>query len=139
MRDSGSQSVAIPKDAVITSARLEVQAASTQWLSIGFEIGVDAAGSSAPFSAAAPPSGRALLAPRLAHSSNSQWVAGTWYSFGDLTAMIQALVSRADWTAGNALSLVVRGTGAAYGRKFARSFEGGAATAPRLIVTYVMP
>jgi hypothetical protein len=132
-------SVAIPRNAVITSARLEVQAASTQWLTIGFEVGLEAAASSAPFSAAAPPSGRALLTPRLTHSSNSQWVAGTWYSFGDLSPMIQALVSRADWTTGNALSLLVRGTGPAYGRKFARSFEGGAATAPRLIVTYVMP
>jgi hypothetical protein len=80
-----------------------------------------------------------LLTPRVAHSSNTQWVSGTWYSFADLTPLLQALVTRTDWDAGNALSLVMRGTGSAYGRKFARSFEAGAATAPRLVVTYVTP
>jgi hypothetical protein len=131
--------VGIPRNATITSARLEVQASSTQWLSIGFEIGAEAAATSLPFSAAAPPSSRVLLTPRVAHSSNTQWVSGTWYSFADLTPLLQALVSRSDWNAGNALALVMRGTGSAYGRKFARSFEAGAATAPRLVVTYVVP
>jgi hypothetical protein len=131
--------VGIPRNATITSARLEVQASSTQWLSIGFEIGAEAAGTSLPFSAAAPPSGRVLLTPRVAHSSNTQWVSDTWYSFADLTPLLQALVTRPDWDAGNALSLVMRGTGSAYGRKFARAFESGAATAPRLVVTYVTP
>ncbi len=131
--------VGIPRNATITAARLEVQAASTQWLSIGFELGAEAAGSSLPFSTAAPPSGRVLLTPRVAHSSNTQWVAGTWYSFADLTPLLQALVTRADWDAGNALSLILRGTGSAYGRKFARSFEAGAATAPRLVISYVVP
>ena len=131
--------VAIPRNATITAARLEVQASSTQWLSIGFEIGAEAAGTSLPFSAAAPPSGRVLLTPRVAHSSNTQWVSGTWYSFADLTPLLQALVARPDWDAGNALALVMRGTGSAYGRKFARSFEAGAATAPRLVISYVVP
>ena len=129
----------IPRGATITAARLEVQAASTQWLTIGFEMGLEASASAAAFSAAAPPSARTLLAPRVAHTSNTQWMSGTWYAFEDITPLVQALVTRADWSPGNALALILRGTGGAYGRKFARAFEAGAATAPRLVVSFVVP
>jgi hypothetical protein len=131
--------LAIPRNATITAARLEVQAASTQWLTIGLEIGLEAAASSAVFSAAAPPSARTLLTPRTPHSSNAQWLANTWYSLGDVTALVQALVNRGDWNLGNAAAFVLRGTGGAFGRKFVRAFEGGAAAAPRLIVSYTVP
>ena len=41
------------------------------------------------------------------------------------------------WAAGNALSLVFRGTGSAWARKHVAAAESGAATAPRLVVTYM--
>ena len=56
--------VTIPRNATITAARLEVNAASTAWIILGFEFGIDAAASSAAFSAASLPSARTLLAPR---------------------------------------------------------------------------
>jgi hypothetical protein len=131
--------VSIPRNATITSARLEVNAAATQWIGLGFEIGIEAASTSAPFGTAARPSQRTLLTPRVQHSSDGQWIAGTWYQLDQIAPIVQALVTRSDWNAGNALALVLRGTGNAWARKSAQAYEGTAALAPRLVVTYVVP
>ena len=45
-------------------------------------------------------------------------------------AFIQPAINQAGWASGNALTLVVRGAGQNWARKFATAFEGGAALAP---------
>ena len=65
-----------------------------------------------------------------------QWLAGTWYQLDQLASLLQPTVNQAGWASGNAVSLVVRGAGQNWARKFATAFEGGAAFAPRLVVTY---
>ena len=128
--------VTIPAGATITSARLETNAASTQWNRIAFEFAIEAAANSAAFTATSRPSQRPLLAPRVAHSTDVQWTANTWYQLEQIAPILQAAINQPGWTSGNAVSLILRGTGSAWGRKFVRAFEGGAATAPRLVVTY---
>ncbi len=128
--------VTIPAGATVTAARVELTAAATQWNAVQFEFAAEAAGNSAPFSTTSRPSQRTLLAPRVAHASDAQWVAGTRYALDDITAVIQAAVSQPAWASGQALSVIVRGTGGAWARKFISSVEGGAAVAPRLVVTY---
>jgi hypothetical protein len=128
--------VTVPAGAIITSARLEANAASSQWTTMAFEFAAEAAVNSAAFSATSRPSQRLLLAPRVAHSSNVQWVANSWYALDEIAPLLQAVIAQPGWTSGNAVSLVVRGAGFAWGRKFVRAFEGGAAFAPRLVVTY---
>ena len=127
----------IPPGATISAARIEMNAAQTQWLSIGFEIGIENSGSAAVFSANARPSSRTLTAGRVSHVSNTQWVANNWYAIGEVSPLLQEVVRRADWTATSAAAFVLRGTGATWGRKFARSVEGAPAQAPRLVVTYI--
>jgi hypothetical protein len=131
--------VTIPRNATITSARLEVNAASTTWITLGFEFGIEAAASSAAFSAASLPSSRTLLTPRVQHSSNAQWTANAWITLDEIAPIVQALVARGDWNPGNALGLILRGTAGAWSRKPIKGFETGAATAPRLVVTYTVP
>jgi hypothetical protein len=130
--------VAIPNGATITSAHLEVNALGTQWHRLNFEFAMEAAATSASFTTS-PPSQRALLAPRVAHSSDSQWVGDTWYPLNDIGPLLQAAVNQAGWNAGNAVALVLRGTGGLWGRKFAHAFESDSARAPRLVVTYSTP
>ena len=113
----------LPQGATITSARLEVNAASTQWVGMAFEFGIEAALNSQPFTTTSRPSQRTLLTPRVAHVSDQQWVTSTWYALDDLTPIVQALVNQPGWNAGNALALVLRGTGDNWARKFARAFE----------------
>ena len=107
-----------------------------RWITLGFEFGIEAAASSAAFSAASLPSARTLLAPRVLHSSNQQWTANSWIVLDDLSTVLQALVNRADWNPGNALGLIVRGTAGAWSRKPINSFETTATMAPRLVVSY---
>ena len=71
--------VTIPRNATITSARLEVRSAGPQRGAIAFDLGIEASGNSAPFSAASPPATRALLAPRVTHASDTRWSNRTWY------------------------------------------------------------
>ena len=131
--------VTIPAGATITSARLEVTASSTQWQRIAFDFGMEAAASSAAFSASSLPSQRTLLVPRVSHSSDAQWLAGTAYQLDQIATILQAVVNQPAWTSGNAVGLVLRGTGQAWGRKFTRFFDGDPAAAPRLVVTYTVP
>jgi hypothetical protein len=129
----------VPAGATITAARIEVTAATTQWNSVAFEFAAEAAGNSAAFSTASRPSQRTLLIPRVTHSSDVQWTAGTRYALNDISAVIQAVVNQPAWAAGQALGVVVRGTAGAWARKFIASAEGGAAAAARLVVTYTVP
>src|SRR5207247_1566485 len=129
-------SVSIPAGATVRSARLEVRAAQTQWISIAFRLGAEASGNSAAFSASSRPSQRTLVTPFVSHSSNVNWTTGTWYQLDEMASIVQAVVSRADWAAGNSLSIVASGNGGTWSRKFITSYEGGAANAARLIVTY---
>ena len=97
------------------SARLEVNAASTQWQRMAFEYGADAAANSPAFTTTALPSQRVLLAPRVTHTSNAQWMANTWYQLEEIAPILQAVIAQTGWTSGNAVSLVLRGTGSGLG------------------------
>jgi hypothetical protein len=131
--------VDIPRGSTILAARLEVNAAQTQWISLQYQIGIENVASSPVFSTSSRPSTRLLATPRVNHSSNVQWVSGTWYAIDALGPLVQAVTDRADWTRLNSLAIVLRGTGGAWGRKFVRGRDGGVATAPRLVVTYQPP
>jgi hypothetical protein len=50
----------------------------------------------------------------------------------DLSPVIQAVVSREDWSTGNSIAIIVDGSG----RRTAKSYDGGAATAPLLHVEW---
>ena len=132
--------LAIPPGAVVTSARLELRAASQQWLSMNFEFAVEAVGEqravlggqsgrrSARCSRSGcctPPTHSGWPAPGISSTSWPRWCSRRSTSPG--------------WAAGNALSVVVRGAGQSWARKFATAFESGAAYAPRLVVTFRQP
>jgi glucose/arabinose dehydrogenase len=129
--------VTIPQGAEVVSARLEVNAAATQWNQLAFEIAAEAAANSTPFGAASLPSQRQLLPARAVHSSDEQWLANSWYAVStDLAPMLQQLVGQPGWASGNAASLIVRGQGSAWARKRIAAFETAPARAARMVVTY---
>lgn len=129
--------IQVPRGATITAARLEFYSpSSSQWLTINLQIAGDAADNSAPFSASAMPSQRVLTTARVAHTSNVNWAANTWYQFTEMRTVVQEIISRPNWQAGNNLSIILVGTGSAWGRKFISTYERGATFAPRLVITY---
>ncbi len=58
--------------------------------------------------------------------------AGTAQRTEDLAPVIQEIVSRGNWTSGNALALLITGSG----RRVAEAFEGGGTIAPLLHIEY---
>ena len=128
--------VNLPQGTTIVSAALELHAADNQWLTIEMDIAGDAATNSAPFSPADAPSDRTLTTAIVSHSSNTGWTVNTWYELADITSILQEIVNQPGWVSGNSLSLIIQGTGGPWGAKFATSYDGSPALAPRLIVTY---
>ena len=112
--------------AVISSARLELRSASDAVADDRLRVrhrggGQQRAVLSGEPPVAAHPAGAA--GPALV---DVQWLAGTWYQLDQLASLLQPVVNQAGWASGNAVSLVVRGAGQNWARKFATAFEGGA-------------
>jgi hypothetical protein len=128
--------VAIPAHATISSAHVDVVSSQTQWNAYSMTIAADATGNSAALTSSSTPSQRALTTATVTHNDDVLWVADATYSLDDMTAVIQELVSRPDWVSGNAMSVIMKGTGGAYARKFVTSFDGSSTDAPKLIVTF---
>ena len=128
--------VGVPRGATIRSAYLEVYSIQTAWIRLSIGIGAEASGNSPQFSSTSRPSQRLLGAASVTHSSDVQWLANTWYRLGDVSSVIQEVVSRSDWQAGNSLSLILKGGGSSWARKFVASFERSPVNAPRLVVSY---
>ena len=105
----GSPGANLRRGATIVSARVEVNAAATQWISLQYEVGADNTGNSAPaFGHRAPVWMRALAAPRIAHASNEAWVGGTPHAIDGLAPLAQAVICCADGAPLNSLQYLCR-------------------------------
>src|SRR3989344_1757568 len=131
--------IAIPRGSTITNARFEVRSSGAQWITIGYDIYTDNSGNSQPFTTSSKPSDRTLSTNKVSHTSDSQWLADTWYSSNDIANLIQEIVNREDWQSGNNLSIITKGTVGTWGIKNAVSFDGSASFAPKLVITFTDP
>ena len=107
--------LAIPPAAIITSASVQFAAGAAQSGAAGFEITAQAIGNAPAFSTTASD-----INNRPITATSVLWQPGAWNTVGertaaqrtpDLTALVQAVVSRGDWASGNALVLTLEGTG----------------------------
>ncbi len=128
--------VLIPKGAKIISATLQVYSIQDAWISMQFQYAGEKSGTSASFTSTSLPSSRVLTTARVNHSSNVKWKANTAYKLDSITPIIQEIVNGASWQSGNNLSLILKGKGTGYGRKFVSSIDNGLANAPKLLVTF---
>ena len=128
--------VAVPKGATITAAsvRFRVDESSADATSLTIR-GHDAD------DAAAFGMDDGDLSSRPVTAAQVPWTPGSWLTPGldqetpDLAPVIQELVDRAGWSAGNSVVLLLTGTG----RRVAESYEGSAAGAAVLHVEYAPP
>ena len=64
------------------------------------------------------------------------WVEDNQVSTPNLAALVQSVVSQANWCGGNSLAFVLQATGSDRGIREAHSFEEGNTKQPRLVVEY---
>lgn len=102
----------IPANATVQSASIEF-IADGGWISTGVSFFGDLS-NKGPFSSTNSPSARTLTANKASYSDNVKWEAGKAYSY-DVTEPVRELIG----TGGkSSLTLIAKGTGSKYGRKF---------------------
>jgi chitodextrinase len=128
--------VGIPQGATIVSASVQFTADEADAGAAALMVRGEAADDAAPFSTAAGDvSGRAATAASAAWSP-PDWTlvgeAGAAQRTPDLSAVVQEIVARPGWAPGNALVLVVSGSGT----RIAEAYDGAPNAAPVLRVEY---
>lgn len=127
----------IPKTATITKAWVQFRAHSVKTGSTSLLIQGQAADNAAIFTTT-----RYNVSSRARTSASVAWNPPAWSVTGergpaqqtpDLSAIIQQIVSRPGWASGNALALIVTGTGV----RAATAYEGGSGVAATLHVEWV--
>jgi hypothetical protein len=79
-------------------------------------------------------SNRPLTSTSVAWSPGA-WTSGTAYNSPNLASIVQEIVNRPGWAGGNSMAFIITGTGS----RSADSYNGNAANAPKLVVTYTTP
>ncbi|MFN0200304.1 MAG: hypothetical protein ACKVTZ_02220, partial [Bacteroidia bacterium] len=77
-------------------------------------------------------SSRALTTASTAWSSSTAWVTGTDYNSPSIVSTIQEIVNQGAWASGNAIAIIISGTGS----RSSDSYNSSPATAAKLTVTY---
>jgi len=131
--------LSIPQGAIIESAHVQFQTDETNTSATVLSIQAEAAENAAEFSAQPGD-----LSGRTRTCAAVVWNPPGWQIDGehgagqctpDLSAVIRAVIARPGWQSGNALALLISGSG----KRVASSFDGAAETAPLLDVVYSMP
>ncbi|WP_378184119.1 fibronectin type III domain-containing protein [Aquimarina sp. SS2-1] len=136
------RSLALPKNATITSAYLQFTADESNSANAELEISLHNSNNSPAFSNSDKVSNRTTFSSKVTWNPNS-WSSGqngTAQRSPNLKNMVQSLVNKSGWTSGNNASFIIRGKGISLtntsAKRVADSYEGGAGKAARLIVNY---
>jgi len=127
------QNINIPQGQTLTGAYLEFTADENQTATTNLSIKAEATGNAL----AIPETSYALTNKSKTNATTSwnnipAWTEGVSYTSPDIKAVVQEIVNRGDWASGNAMTFIVEGSG----KRVARSFDGAAGFAPKLIVEY---
>jgi len=134
------QNIAIPPGAQIKTATLKI-CSYTNLLkySVDCAIGAEAADNPPDFSG----NTRALSSLSTTGASttwdlraSAPWTPNTWYDSPDVGVVIQEIVNRPGWSAGNALAVIFKGNSFDGGERRFWSYDGDSSKAARLIITY---
>lgn len=129
------QNVAIPRNATITNAYVQFTTDETANANGSLAIQGDNVGNSVAFSTTNKVSTRSRTQAQVS------WTPPTWTTIGEaganqqtpnISAVIQEIVSQSTWSSGNALSLIITGTG----RRVAEAYDGLPSGAAELVVMY---
>lgn len=124
--------VTIPKGARIDSAIIKMKAAQSTSASASFTIAGEASDNAAAYASAIDNIKKRVRTQMSTSWQPSAWTTGSTYATGDFKTVLQEIIDRSGWQSGNAAAFVITGTGI----REAVAFDGTAADAPKLVVTY---
>ena len=127
--------VNVPQGAVITEATIQFTVDEAQSEVTHLSFGLEDADSAAPFSTATNNIGGRPLVPYEITWQPAPWVAGqagTAQRSPNLAGLVQEVVSRDGWRKGNAIAVIVEGSG----HRTADAFEKAGGSTPVLHITY---
>ncbi len=130
------EAIDIPRGAEITAASVAFTVDEPSGVETRLDIHGEAIGNAPRFTEEA-----ADVSSRPMTTASVAWAPDPWIGIGkpkvtpDLTAIIQEIVNRNDWVAGNSIALIVSGEGL----RTAVSFDGDPARAPALTIDFVVP
>lgn len=132
--------VAVPQNAIITNAYIQFTVDEDDTLTGDkFIYAEDVDNASTFTSVNFNISSRPRIADSVTWSNIPTWpvvgAAGTDQQTPDISTLIQSMVNRGGWASGNALNLLLHGTG----ERVAESYDGSSAAAPELIVEFYIP
>ncbi|MBN1670144.1 MAG: fibronectin type III domain-containing protein [Kiritimatiellae bacterium] len=128
--------VAVPPGATVTKAYLQFKADETGSAATSLTIRGQDADNAGTFTSAA-----GNITSRSATTASVAWSPAAWNTVGeagaaqrtpDIAAVVQEIVDRAGWANGNALAILITGTG----KRTAEAYEGDNAGAPLLHIEY---
>ena len=127
--------VDVPQGAIIQNASLQFTAANTHSDTTAFTIEVETSDNSAEFTTASNDISSRTTTSQVSWTPSS-WNDGEVYSKADdgvdITSILQEVIDRANWCGGNALSVIITGSG----HRSAVSYDGNASEAPVLNIEY---
>ncbi len=121
----------IPHGAIITSAYIEFNARDNTSSSTTLQLLGEDVDSSFTFSSTANNITNRKTTSAVVNWEPAAWSSGSFEQTPDLSGIIQEIINRSNWKTGNALSIIVSGTG----KRRAWSYDG-TGTAPKLHVEY---
>jgi hypothetical protein len=132
------KNINVPKNAIITNAYIQFTVDETNSTTINLNIYGQDIGNAPTFTTTANNiTSRAKTSPAVAWSP-AAWTtigtAGVGQQTPNISSIIQQIVNRSDWVANNALVLFVNGGV----RRTASAYDGVAAEAPKLFITYTV-
>ncbi len=127
--------LAIPKDAEITSAYMEFRAAESDSGSLTVEIAAQDADNATTFDGSSSDLSNRALTSNKATWSPGSWSQNQFYQTSDISDVVEELVGRAGWSAGNSAVFIIKYLSGSGGRD-AVSRNSQAANAPRIIINY---
>ena len=128
----------IPQGAIITSAYIQFQTDEVTTGATSLVIRGEDSGDAAAFTSTAYD-----VSSRVQTDASVSWAPDPWSTVGqaglaqrtpDITAIVQEIVGRGDWSALSDMVFIITGTGT----RTAKAYESGAATAPLLHIEYTL-
>ena len=127
------QRVTLPKGAKVSNAYVTFYANSSTSTTTNLVFNGEAVANASTFTTSSRNiTNRVKTAASVNWNSIPAWKSGNIYQTPNLSSVVQEIESNSNWTSGNALNIIISGSG----KRVARSYNYNSFYAPKLVITY---